>query len=71
MVWQGRRLRAMGCGDFEYLENVTLGQVKNFLGNLDQYGVPLQKVVGQMDGTDAVLEIIQRWVDQQEDSCSI
>jgi hypothetical protein len=28
-------------------------------------------VVGQMDGTDAVLEIIQRWVDQQEDSYSI
>ena len=64
-------LRAMGCGDFEYLEHVTLSQVKNFLGNLDQYGVPLQKVVGQMDGTDAVLEIIQRWLDQQEDSYSI
>ena len=63
-------LREMACGDFEYLENVTLDQVKSFLGNLDQYRVPLGKLVGQMDGTETVLEIIQRWMNQQEDSRS-
>ena len=63
-------LREMACGDFEYLENVTLDQVKSFLGNLDQYRVPLGKVVGQMDGTKTVLEIVQRWMNRQEDSRS-
>ena len=63
-------LREMACGDFEYLENVTLEQVKSFLGNLDQYRVPLGKVVGQMDGTETVLEIVQRWMNRQEDSRS-
>ena len=63
-------LRNMACGDFEYLENVTLDQVKSFLENLEQYCVPLKKVVGQMDGTAAVLKIIQRWMSRQEDSRS-
>ena len=60
----------MACGDFEYLENVTLDQVKSFLENLEQYCVPLKKVVGQMDGTATVLKIIQRWMSRQEDSRS-
>ena len=63
-------LRNMACGDFEYLENVTLDQVKSFLENLEQYCVPLKKVVGQMDGTATVLKIIQRWMTRQEDSRS-
>ena len=60
----------MDCGDFEYLENITLEQVKNFLDNLDQYRVPLGKVVGQMDGTETVLEIIHRLMNRQEGSHS-
>ena len=60
----------MTCGDFEYLENVTLDQVKSFLGNLDRYRASLGKVVGQMDGTETVLEIVQRWMNRQEDSRS-
>ena len=63
-------LREMTCGDFEYLENVTLDQVKSFLGNLDRYRASLGKVVGQMDGTETVLEIVQRWMNRQEDSRS-
>ena len=63
-------LREMACGDFEYLENVTLDQVKSFLDNLEQYRIPLGKVVGQMDGTETVLEIIHRWMNRQEDSRS-
>ena len=63
-------LREMACGDFEYLENVTLDQVKSFLGNLDRYRASLGKVVGQMDGTETVLEIVQRWMNRQEDSRS-
>jgi uncharacterized protein (TIGR00661 family) len=63
-------LREMDCGDFEYLENITLEQVKNFLDNLDQYRVPLGKVVGQMDGTETVLEIIHRLMNRQEGSHS-
>ena len=63
--------REMGCGEFEYVKKLNLGQVNNFLVNLDQYGVPLQKVNGPMDGTEAVLEIIQRRMYQQEDSCPI
>jgi uncharacterized protein (TIGR00661 family) len=63
-------LRTMACGDFEYLEDVTFNQVKNFLDNLDQYCVPMKKVVGQMDGTEMVLEIIQRWMNRQEESRS-
>ena len=63
-------LREMACGDFEYLEKVTLDQVKSFLKNLEQYCVPLKKVVGQMDGTATVLKIIQRWMTRQEDSRS-
>ena len=60
----------MECGDFEYLESVTLNQVKSFLDNLDQYCIPMKKVVGQMDGTEMVLEIIQRWINRQEESRS-
>jgi len=63
-------LREMACGDFEYLENVTLEQVKGFLDNLDEYRVPLGKVVGQMDGTETVLEIIHRLMNRQEESHS-
>lgn len=63
-------LREMDCGDFEYLENITLEQVKNFLDNLDQYRVPLGKVVGQMDGTETVLEVIHRLMNRQEGSHS-
>jgi len=51
---------------FEYLEHVTLHQVKNFLDNLDQYRGPLSKMVGQMDGTQAVIAVIQRWIRQHK-----
>jgi uncharacterized protein (TIGR00661 family) len=59
-------LRDTKCGDFEYLEQVTLCQVKSFLDNLEQYKVPLSKMVGRMDGTQTVVEIIQRWIYQHE-----
>jgi len=59
-------LRDTKCGDFEYLEQVTLCQVKSFLDNLEQYKVPLSKMVGRMDGTQNVVEIIQRWIYQHE-----
>ena len=59
-------LRDTGCGEFEYLEHVTLHQVKNFLDNLDQYRGPLSKMVGQMDGTQAVIAVIQRWIRQHK-----
>jgi len=53
-------LRAMGCGDFCPLDEVTSRRIGGFLGSLDAHRAALAAVAGRMDGTDEVLAIIER-----------
>ena len=58
-------LRAMGCGDFVHLEDVTVGDVRGFLSDLDRYAAPLANLIGTMDGTPQVLALIEHWLSQR------
>lgn len=52
-------LKAMGCGDFRHLEEVTRGDVSEFIAGLDRLRPALAAVAGRMDGTDDVLRVIR------------
>jgi len=52
-------LKAMGCGDFRHLEEVTRGDVNEFIAGLDRLRPALAAVAGRMDGTDVVLRVIR------------
>jgi uncharacterized protein (TIGR00661 family) len=52
-------LKAMGCGDFRHLEEVTRGDVNEFIAGLDRLRPALAAVAGRMDGTDDVLRVIR------------
>jgi uncharacterized protein (TIGR00661 family) len=52
-------LKAMGCGDFRHLEEVTRGDVSDFIAGLDRLRPALAAVAGRMDGTDDVLRVIR------------
>lgn len=58
-------LRAMGCGDFVHLEDVTIGDVRGFLDGLDRYAAALANLVGTMDGTPRVLATVEHWLSQR------
>lgn len=51
-------LAAMGCGDMCVLEGVTRERVVGFLASLDRFRPALARVEGRMDGTDAVLAVL-------------
>ena len=58
-------LAAMGCGEFELLEQVTGERVRAFLGRLDGLAPALAAVKGRMDGTDDVLRVIEHRLAQR------
>jgi hypothetical protein len=58
-------LAAMGCGEFELLEQVTVERVRAFLGRLDGLAPALAAVKGRMDGTDDVLRVIEHRLAQR------
>lgn len=53
-------LAAMECGDLCVLEQVTPERIGAFLGSLDRFRPALARVEGRMDGTDAVLAVLER-----------
>ena len=53
-------LAAMGCGDWELLEEVTPARVRRFLDGLAGFAPALASVTGRMDGTPEVLRVIDR-----------
>lgn len=55
-------LKAMGCGDFVHLEDVTSRDVRGFLDQLDRYAPPLANLAGTLDGTPQVLATIRHWL---------
>ncbi len=57
-------LRAMGCGDFSPLEDVTTDGVRAFVEGLERFAAPLGAVAGRMDGTADVLRVIQHRLEQ-------
>lgn len=57
-------LRAMGCGEFVPLEEVTLARVQSFLDGLHRYAAPLANLAGTMDGTKRVLDRIEHWLER-------
>jgi hypothetical protein len=59
-------LAAMGCGEFELLEQVTPERVQAFLGRLDGLAPALAAVTGRMDGTDDVLRVIEHRLAQRQ-----
>ena len=58
-------LAAMGCGEFELLEQVTPERVRGFLERLDDLAPALAAVTGRMDGTDDVLRVIEHRLSQR------
>lgn len=56
----GHFLRGMGCGDFVPVEQVDAARVRVFLGDLDRFRTAVAAVAGRMDGTGAVLQVIER-----------
>jgi uncharacterized protein (TIGR00661 family) len=58
-------LAAMGCGEFELLEQVTPERVRGFLGRLDELAPALAALTGRMDGTDDVLRVIEHRLSQR------
>lgn len=57
-------LRAMGCGDFSPLEDVTVDGVRSFVEGLERFAAPLAAVAGRMDGTADVLRVIRHRLEQ-------
>ncbi len=53
-------LEATGCGEYCPLEEVTAERVELFLARLDRFQPALAGVVGRMDGTPAVVDVIAR-----------
>lgn len=53
-------LTAMGCGRFCLLEEVTTRVVRTFLEDADQFLPALAGVRGRLDGTDRVVEVVER-----------
>lgn len=58
-------LAAMGCGEFELLEQVTAERVRAFLARLDGLAPALAAVRGRMDGTADVLRVISHRLAQR------
>jgi uncharacterized protein (TIGR00661 family) len=58
-------LAAMGCGEFELLEQVTPERVRRFLERLDDLAPALAAVTARMDGTDDVLRVIEHRLSQR------
>ena len=58
-------LAAMGCGEFELLEEVTAERVGRFLDGLGSLGPGLAAVRGRMDGTPDVLRVIEHRLAQR------
>ena len=52
-------LADMGCGDFTLLEQVTHDRVRKFLDGLERFSPALAGMAGQMDGTPAVVRVIE------------
>jgi hypothetical protein len=53
-------LENMGCGNFSLLEAVGPRVIHDFLGGLDRFAAPLDRVRGRLDGTDRVVEVVER-----------
>jgi len=53
-------LRSMGCGDFCSPDEVTSDRIRDFLDSLAGRRNALAAVAGRLDGTDEVVEIIER-----------
>jgi uncharacterized protein (TIGR00661 family) len=58
-------LAAMGCGEFELLEQVTAERVRGFLERFAGLSPALAAVTGRMDGTDDVLRVIEHRLSQR------
>jgi len=58
-------LAAMGCGEFAVLEEVTPELVRTFLDRLDNFAPALAALRGRMDGTAAVLDVIEHRLEQR------
>jgi uncharacterized protein (TIGR00661 family) len=58
-------LKAMGCGEFCVLEEVTRDRVRLFLAEMTRLAPALAAVAGRMDGTDDVLRAIDHRLRQQ------
>ncbi|MEI7781473.1 MAG: glycosyltransferase family protein, partial [Planctomycetota bacterium] len=58
-------LADMGCGDFTLLEQVTRDRVRTFLDGLERFSPALAGTVGRMDGTPAVVRVIEHRLAQQ------
>jgi uncharacterized protein (TIGR00661 family) len=52
-------LAAMGCGELCMLEEVTRERIVGFIATLDRFRPALARVEGRMDGTDAVLAVLE------------
>ena len=52
-------LSTMGCGTFGLLEEVDRARVQAFVADLGRFAGPLAQVCGRMDGTPAVLRVIE------------
>ena len=52
-------LKNMGCGTFSLLEAVGPRVIHDFLGGLDRFAAPLDRVRGRLDGTDRVVEVVE------------
>lgn len=52
-------LKGMGCGSFSLLEAVTPRVIHDFLDGLDHFDAALDRVRGQLDGTDRVVEVVE------------
>lgn len=52
-------LTAMACGDFCLLEETTADRIRAFVAGLDRFRPALAGVVGRMDGTHDVLNVIR------------
>jgi hypothetical protein len=61
-------LATMNCGDFCLLEETTAERIKAFVAGLDRFRLALAAVVGRMDGTGDVLEVIRHRLSRPESS---
>jgi len=53
-------LAGMGCGDFTLLEQVAPDLVRRFFDRLDDFRPALDALAGRIDGTDDVVQVIER-----------
>lgn len=52
-------LENMGCGSFSLLEAVGPRVIRGFLDGLGRFAAPLDRLRGQVDGTERVLEVVE------------